>query len=278
PLPVPFAQHVVQVQQRDKGLSSSEAWDRFEERLVYLRRVAYFYMNPFVRVYLAGGVKGSLSSFSTAWFLKALEKNSPEKKPVPAVNLSYWQRRGLLRYREHGVPSPGNAAAFYIASILVVEQLKGFLPSSMEPDEPDWWCWQQSHPHCSPTPSPVPLPEEDLPRATVLWTPWAGASWDPLWLLIGRDRGAIRFAGTSRSPLNGAIRWNVEPEDLLRWEPACASLLKKLPDGRTQPIERQEMLHSISTTVLQQLAHTRLPFPDILPLKSTSISKPPQMY
>jgi hypothetical protein len=258
PLPLPFVEHLVQrLQRRDKKLSPEAAWDRVQVELQQKRGIAYQYMNPFVQMYLQGGVKGSTTSFSTAWMLATLSRNSPEKKPVPDDNLAYWQGKGLLRYREHGIPEPSNAAAFYIARTLVPDQRKGFLPSSMESLEPDWWCWQQSSPDQEPIPCPIPLPT-DLPSETVLWTPWAGAAWDASWLLVGLDRGAIRFAGTSRSRVNGAIRWQVQPDALARWEPKLVCLLDELPDEYADPIERQEQLHSLATATLRRLAQTRI--------------------
>nr|WP_242527382.1 hypothetical protein [Ktedonosporobacter rubrisoli] len=111
-----------------------------------------------------------------------------------------------MRFREHGIPDPSNAAAVFIYRLLVQDQRKGFLPTSMAPEEPDWWCWRQSGPDDKWIPCPIPLPT-DLPPETVLWTPWAGASWEASWLLVGQDRRAIRFAGTHRSRMDaGAIR------------------------------------------------------------------------
>src|SRR5579884_1382833 len=258
PLPHPFAEHLVlRLQRHDRKLSLEEAWDMFQVELRRKREIAYLYMNPFVQMYLQRGVKGSTASFSTAWMLATLSRNSPGKKPVPDDNLAYWQGKGLLRYREHGIPELSNAAAFYIARMLVPDQRKGFLPSSMACDEPDWWSWQQSDPDQEPVPCPIPLPADLVPE-TVLWTPWAGAAWDASWLLIGQDRGAIRFAGINRSRVNGALRWQVQPEALARWEPKLARLLDELPDERTDPIERQEQLHSLATTTLRRLAQTRV--------------------
>jgi hypothetical protein len=257
PLPGPFIEHLVHsMLQRNETFSLPEAIDRALLELREKRWVSYQFMNPFVRMYLKGGIKGSIESFSTAWFLNNLSINSPGKKKVPQANLTWWQKQGLLRYREHGIPEPDSAAAFYINRLILIEKRKGFLPSQMTDSEPDWWCWKQCHPQSVPEPCPVPLPP-DLEKGTLLWTQWAGASWNKSWLLCGRDSGAIRFAGVTRSPMDGNVRWHVSAEDLAGWEPKVVSLLDDLPEEKS--IERQEWIHSLATHVLQRLAEVRLP-------------------
>ena len=127
------------------------------------------------------------------------------------------------------------------------------MPSSVEADEPGWWCYSQSAPlHGSAAPivpCPVPLPA-NLPAATLLWTPWIGASWDPSWLQIG-DLGAIRWAGATLDK-QGRIQWNLTESDLRQWDPEIVSIDMGFLKNT------QEMLNGAAHFALLRLALTRL--------------------
>ena len=99
-----------------------------------------------------------------------------------------------------------------------------------------------------PVPCPVPLPG-DLSAATLLWTPWLGASWDPHWLKIG-DWGAMRWAGVGGE--KQPIRWTISQPDLQVWDAEVAALAIDFPACT------EEMLHTLATLALFRLARTRL--------------------
>jgi hypothetical protein len=256
PLPVPFIEHIVKHFQEQTPLAS-QAWGAFEEEIREKRWSAFSYMHPFIQLHLAGSAKGSKDRYSTAWFLQTLSAHTPDKKPVVKQTLSLWTERGIYRSREHGLPDFDNAAALLIARMIDKSRLRGWQPRLMDSHEPDWWCWMQPTPEDAPVPCPVPLPQ-DLPAGALLWTPWSGAAWDPAWLLIEARRGAIRFASTIRSRVDGRRRWNIAEEDLLQWYPRLAPLAIDLHDPDLTFTEAQNMKHTLATHALQCLARTRL--------------------
>ncbi len=256
PLPVPFIEHIFK-QFQEQTVPASKAWDAFKEEIREKRWSVFSYMHPFVLLHLAGSAKGSKERFSTAWFLQTLSAHTPARKPVAKQNLSLWAERGIYRSREHGLPDFDNAAALLIARMVNKSRLRGWQPPFMDSHEPDWWCWMQLTPDDAPVPCPVPLPQ-DLPPAALLWTPWSGAAWNSGWLLIEPRRGAIRFASTTRSRVDGRPLWNIAEADLLQWFPALAPLTIDLHEPALSPIEAQSMLHVLATFALQHLARTRL--------------------
>jgi hypothetical protein len=255
PLPVPFAEHALaNVQQRQPP---EAAWKTFEEELREKRRVVFNYMNPFVLGHLRGSARGSVDRYSTAWFLKTLTAHTPGKRPVVKQNLSLWADKGIYRAQEHGLPNVHNAAALLIERLLDQKRLRGWHPSSMEAHEPLWWCWRQDTPFHTPVPCPVPLPP-NLPASALLWTPWSGAAWDAGWLLIDAKLGAIGWAATTRSRVDGRHLWNIPEEFLLQWDAALVPLAQDLHDPNLTPFQAQNIRHSLATLALQRLARTRL--------------------
>lgn len=256
PLPLPFARHLLE-HLLQQTASEAKAWELFEKEIREKRWTVFFYMNPFVLGHLAGSAKGSKDRYSTAWFLQTLTAHTPEKRPVAKQNLSLWAEQGVYRSREHGLPDADNAAALLIARMIDKQRLRGWHPSRMDRQEPAWWCWMQRTPGEAPMPCPVPLPD-NLPAGALLWTPWAGASWDPTWLLPDARRGAIRWGATIRSRVDGLPRWNIAEKTLLQWDPALAPLVSDLLASDFTPTEVQNMRHSLATFALQRLVRDRL--------------------
>lgn len=253
PLPAPFLRHLSEAQPR---LFAS----RFERYRFATQRLSIAgYMTPFVmaerlvRSGRPGVVHDESVSISTGWLLSALQANSPHKRRIPLPTLSTWAKRGLLRYRQWGQPDPQNAAA-----LLLMRQLhpaaRGWLPSSMAPDEPLWWCFRQDAPDAPVVACPYPLPD-NLPTAVLLWTPWVGAAWDQHFIAI-EGLGAIRWGGVKQG---GAGRWLLSLDDLYRWEPAVAALwIPALTQGFRSQRANEAFVQSLATSALFRLASTRL--------------------
>lgn len=163
-------------------------------------------LSPFARLGLA-----------TAELQRFLQGNSPTKQRIPVQTVSAWHKRGLLRYRQWGILTCDSAAAVLMMRMIHPSR-KGWLPTTVSPDEPSWWCFRQDAPGAPVVACPVPLPG-DLSPDTLLWTPWAGATWDdPAWLRVG-PLGSIRFAGTGRTRGRRVDRAHLE-----RWEPLILSV------------------------------------------------------
>jgi hypothetical protein len=262
PLPVPMAEHLVRRLERRRKSSPAASWDTLAREVAQRRKDIYRYMAPYVlgRAAHRGEVE---SRYSTGWLLRTLQMHAPGKKPVPPQTLSYWTSRGLLRFREHGVPDYDSAAALLI-SRTIDQGERNWLPSVISEQEPRWWCWRQDGPDAPVVACPVPLPA-NLPDETLLWTPWPGAAWNREWLLVGQlertfaHLGAIRWAGIKKSRMGTDI-WNVSWEALEGWQPDLAPLISAIRRKYTD-LPREivaEMQQSLAQYALQALAVTRL--------------------
>jgi hypothetical protein len=251
PLPIPVADHLVLRLQRKQHLTAQAARELLLKEVREKRPTVYFSMRPFVNNTL-GQIPEVHLRFSSGWLLRTLSLHSPGKKPLLPQTLSHWHGRGLLRYREYGLPDYDSAAALLIAR-LIDQGERNFLPSKIGAEEPLWWCWRQDSPQAPVQPCPVPLPPGLLP-STLLWTPWAGASWDRAWTAIGRELGAIRWARPEKS------LWTLSPEEIALWDPELTSLVEKLPQEETF---RQDLLQTLATLVLLRLAADRFQDPFI---------------
>lgn len=252
PLPVSFVEHLVRRFERARRASPSTAWDLLIREVREKRDLAYLYMNPFIQN----------REVSTGWLLQTLTEHHPDKKAMPPQTLHSWHTRGLLRYESHGLPAPDSAAALFITRLIDPGD-RNWLPTGMSDDEPGWWCWRQDTPGMPAVPCPVPLPA-NLPDSTLLWTPWAGAAWQSPWMLIGKERGAIRFVGTRKT--RRSFRWDISYQALEQWVPTLASALASSPVTHASPLHdedteevRQQLLHALATLALRHLALTRLP-------------------
>ncbi len=252
PLPIPMAEHLLKQHRRLlKKTVRTSSQDELEKGALALleknvqekRQVVYVLMDPLVQT---EQVSRELS-LSTTWIMHVLRAHTPENRPVPSQTLSLWRERNLLRYRERGHPDLDNTAALLLAR-MVDERMRNWLPTAIEEDEPDWWCWRQDTPEMPSVPCPVPLPGH-LSSSTLLWTPWIGASWDSHWLKIG-DLGAIRWGGAVGEKQH--VRWTLSQQDLQVWDAEAAALHINFPACI------EEILHTLATLALFRLARSRL--------------------
>ena len=250
PLPLPLFLHLLRRFERKGRSSGSSLLALLKKEVRQKRSVAFADMNPFVRAGLQQKERRE-HRFSTAWLLRTLAEKGPEKKVVPYSTLSYWHGRGLLRYSgEPGLPDFDSAATLYIARMLDQGE-RNWLPSVISEEEPHWWCWRQDDPSMEPVPCPIPLPD-DVPSWALLWTPWAGAAWNPPWVLIGKDLGAIRWAGVQKGQLNESS-WDITLKDIERWDPLVAALTLGIPKKGTQ-----ELVQTLATLALHRLSQQRI--------------------
>lgn len=247
PLPLPMILHLGRGPSRTHPSASDLpfSWRVIEQHIRSSRMSAYVVMHPFV-------ANGQLT---TSWLLKTLTINTPGKTPVQSSTLNLWHERGLFTYLERGQPEQDSAAAMLIAR-MVDPRERNWLPVIITKQEPRWWCWRQDHPDAPIVACPVPLPD-DLPASALLWTPWPGASWRKPWVQVGA-LGAVRFAGTSGLLSGDEWGWNLDAEDLRRWDPQTAMLL--LSGGssaRREPFFARD-IHQDLFHLLVQVALVRL--------------------
>jgi hypothetical protein len=198
----------------------------------------------------------------TLGILMPAQHRRRKKELITAQTLSVWSERHLLRHLAWGQLEAQSVAGVILARQLDETRGRSWLPSAVDADEPPWWCYSQAlsdDGKPSPVvPCPFPLPT-NLPASTLLWTPWAGAGWDPCWVQIG-SLGAIRWAGAHLDHM-GRVQWEVSEADLKQWDPEIGSL--------DLGFLKYEMLSSIAHVALLRLALTRLPPPLLLRHKAT---------
>jgi hypothetical protein len=217
PLPIPLANHLYRYFLRKSGLSVSETRFLFLQKLAEVRTYVYLHLDDSV-CNLGMDVPYN-RKFSTELLRRFLAPYTPSKREIPPSTYNTWLQRGLIRHSAKGQPIPDSGAALAIARMLV-GGTKVF-PDSLSPDEPPWWCYVQQSPSSPIRQMPITSLSQ-LPPSTILWTPWAGASWDPAWLLLSSACGAIRFAGART--VHGHAFYEVTLDDLLNWKPEFAVL------------------------------------------------------
>lgn len=231
-----------------------QVWCRVRERVSKARTVAYEYMYPFVAVDKRKSEGELLRTFpSPDWLLDTLATYTPEGKRNAEPTLDHWQQRGLLRRdKPRGLLDLESVAALLVTRIADEEHQRNWLPSELAEEEPAWWCYSQSRPDTPVQPMPLPLPPT-LPVATVLWTPWLGATWvSDKWSIIGKL--ACRWAGVISTA-----------DELAAWDPDLATTINTLQ--RTSALIGQEtvqatLVQEASRMILQRVAqqqHTEAP-------------------
>lgn len=250
PLPAPFIAHLREHLALPLPI--------LEQRVNVYRSSVYTYMEPIV---LAEHVNRSqkqparshLSNIDTGWLIASLAHTSPTKRRIPLPTLSDWHKRHLLRYRAWGYPDFQSAAALLLMR-MVCPQARGWLPSTMSEQEPQWWCWRQDGPDQPVVQCPYPLPP-DLPDAALLWTYWSGAAWDEAWVPLG-NKGAIRWA--AMKPGSGKC-WSISLKQLALWDAAVTALYLPLPwSGYNGKDTEEQFVHVLATAALYRLAKGRL--------------------
>ena len=186
PLPIPIAEHLVlQVAQQERDMPPHELLLTVLERVEQARQDIYEYMHTFVLEDALKPRRGRGASFpDKKWLLDELRTHTPKKKRATEETLDDWQERGLLlREWARGPFDLDSVASLMIARIVEDQHIKGWLPSSLEEQEPRWWAYGKESPTSSVVSVPLPLPES-LP-SMLLWTPWTGAAWKPIWHVEG---------------------------------------------------------------------------------------------
>ena len=250
PLPVPFVMHL-----RQQVFATMPL---LEQYVRLYRTSVYTYMEPFVmseqkQRQTHASIRRAPMTIDTGWLISSLALNPVSKRPIPLPTLSDWHKRGLLRYRSWGFPDFHSAAALLLMRMLNPRP-RGWLPSNMSVQEPDWWCWRQDAPEQPTLPCPYPLPPE-VPDSALLWTPWSGAAWDDDWVQLG-NKGAIRWKGVKQ---RSEKCWALSHEDLARWDPAVLSLYQPLILlGYGGSRVNEQFMHVVATAALYRLAQGRL--------------------
>jgi hypothetical protein len=247
PLPIPLAAHLFQhMKIKDPRCTDS----LFLQEIAEKRQYTYLYMDSFVRNRDHSSSPRHLR-FSTQWTRTTLGRYSPTKKPIPSKTFNHWLSNGMLRSERKGQPTPDSVAAIIILRMII--EGKRLLPSGMAKDEAPWWCYAQQTKE-----SPIqciPITAiSDLPSQTLLWTSWPGASWDPSWHLVGKNLGAIRFAGVQSR--QGHLEYMVSMDDIFTWKPEYASI------GWQEVFTRDEFhedeVQAMAHLALAQLARERI--------------------
>jgi hypothetical protein len=143
---------------------------------------------------------------SIKWFQTSVkqihnEKNEHTNKGVSLQTISNWRENHVLHFQRWGELDLDSAASVLIAS-MIDERKRHFLPSSVDDDEPIWWCYSQAPPLRSGVQAPIiprpwPLPVH-LEPGTLLWSRWP--VFDSTWLQFPRI-GAMRFSTIDKTAL-----------------------------------------------------------------------------
>ncbi len=258
PLAVPVAYHLIAHQSKNYRYRPPVEMTLQEE----LRRVADVYHTEWdlltqkVQTQRADVYKemdSVVPNLSTDWIQEALT----DSHPVSAPTISRWREAGLLCYQQgeggeelRNRHHPDSVGALLIAA-RIDPRSRGWLPEKIPAGVPRWYCWRQDGPDNPIMPCPIPLPP-DLPEGTVLWTPWAGAAWEPNWLGFGKA-GAIRFARTR--VIHGKCLWSLSEAALKTWDPDTFYL------GEGILAMAPEVLDNIARMILLKLAFKHLGTP-----------------
>jgi hypothetical protein len=210
------------------------------------RTLVYEYVHPFIVADKKWYERGEGRSFPTPeWVLETLAEYTPNQKKNDVATLDYWQKKGLLRREKtRGLLDISSVATLLIVRLAEGIHQRNWLPTSIKPEEPWWWCYGQRHPGAFIQPLPFPLPAA-LPASFVLWTPWRGAIWEQEWQLH-RDGNLYRWAN---SP---------ELEDLLVWDSQLLAEIHHRADhplfGRpaVQSVLLEEARHLVLTDIIQK--------------------------
>lgn len=250
PLPVSFAEYELQrFGKQFPQVPPDLVLEMFLSEVSEKRETAFEVMDDFARNRLEP-ITPDLR-LSTNWLTGVLAAYDP-MGTMPDSTFKNWQKRGIIRMESHGKPEPANAAAVLMMRMLD-RQKENIFPLSLAASEPGYWCAVVETPSSPPEVIPVELLYL-LPPPAIVWTPWAGASWQERWHLVGENEanlGAIRFAGTKL--VRGKLWWAVDLPDLAVWDGQAASLYARAPGHHERQVE------DIATLVLDRLFVNRVP-------------------
>lgn len=252
PLPIPLAEYqLCRFLKISANISPQETFEQFLSEVQLARETAFEILDDFVRN-RHRSVPSDLR-LSTEWLTKTLAAYDPSRT-MPATTFKHWQKRGIIRMDAHGKPSPGSAAA--VLMIRMMDRHKeNIFPETLSSYEADYWCHVIEMPE-SPYIQVLPLHLLScLPASAIVWTPWPGAAWEEnQWHLIGEheaNSAAIRFAGVKL--VRGTYWWDVNLEDLIRWDAQAASLYIPLSG------QHERQIQDLANVILNRLFAERVP-------------------
>ncbi len=220
------------------------------EKIARARTLVYDYVRPFVMADKKRQQRGESRIFPQAeWVMETLAQYTPGLIRNSVETLDFWQKKGLLRREKtRGLLEITSVAALLIARLAEEKLQRNWLPSSLEADEPHWWCYGRSAPDAPLQAIPVPIPPSSSPPSLLLWTPWQGAVWEeeePWQIVVGGD---------------GLYRWANSPSatDLLTWDEELPAKILAVQDdplfGRpsVQEVLLQEVRYDVLTRVVKK--------------------------
>jgi hypothetical protein len=216
PLAVPIANHLLLLQQRQYRRRTSrrpapeEMMQAVLEKVAWARNLVYDYLRPFVMADKKRQQRGESRIFPrAAWLLETLVQYTPGLVRNSVETLDFWQKRALLRREKtRGLLEITSVAALLIARLAEEKLQRNWLPSSLEADEPHWWCYGRAAPDAPLQAIPVPIPTSS-PPSLLVWTPWQGALWeDEQWQIIVGGDGLYRWANSPSA--TAMLPWDEE--------------------------------------------------------------------
>ena len=209
-LPGRTARHLKEALEQE-DLRHASNWTEVEQVVVEKRDTSFHLINGVLQVEAP-----DRSRVPMGWLLRTLTQLMPGERAFQRDTLNKWSDRGVVRTAGRGSIEPQSAAEVVTARQVVdPERERAWMDSHREKEEPFFHVWMQVEPSAPAIPWPYPLPN-DTPADAVIWTPWPGAGWDPMFVPI-EGLGAIRFAGAA---MHGARRhWLLSRKQLRRWDP-----------------------------------------------------------
>jgi hypothetical protein len=194
-----------------ENLRHAASWTRVEQVVVEKRDTSFQLINGVLQAEASDRPRVPMG-----WLLRTVTQLMPGQIPFQRDTLQKWSVRGVVRTEGRGSIEPQSAAEVVTARQVVdPERERAWMDSHREKEEPFFHVWMQVEPNAPAIPWPYPL-SPDTPPDAVIWTPWPGAGWDPMFVPI-EGMGAIRFAGAA---IHGARRhWLLSKKQLRRWDP-----------------------------------------------------------
>lgn len=144
------------------------------ERVREVREDVFSYMDVSVRLSLENGDNRTFPS--SEWILELLAAHTPQRQRNSIRSLEIWQDRNILqREQARGRWKLSSVAALLIVRIINTKHQRRWLPESISPDEPRWWCYGKTSMYAPGVAVPLPMRDDGPPR--ILWTPWKGRGW-----------------------------------------------------------------------------------------------------
>ncbi len=216
PLPVPIANHLLLLQERQYRRrpsmrpASEEMIQTVLDNICQARTLVYEYLRPFVMADKKRQQRGEGRAFPhVEWLLETLAQYSPGLVRNSTETLDFWQKKGLLRREKtRGLLEITSVAALLIARLAEGKLQRNWLPSLLEADEPHWWCYGRTSPDAPLQAIPVPI-APSFPSSTIVWTPWQGAIWeeDQWQIIVGGD---YLYRWTSSPSVTDMLIWDEE--------------------------------------------------------------------